>query len=130
MVSETELPIVVNRTSNITTNIEEVVCVIDYKQQLQGLVIINEEIPSHHHKMHVVNANTFVKYRYAFMMLESYMMALIKHIECFYLIDPHGRNVVGMPDLNGTAVAMQFANMLDIEQYLYALSDALHFQFV
>ena len=55
VVSETELSIVVNRTSNITTNIEEVVCVIDYKQQLQGLVIINEEIPSHHHKMHVAN---------------------------------------------------------------------------
>ena len=27
---------------------------------------------------------------------------------------------------NGTAVVMQFANMLDVEQYLYALSDALH----
>ena len=36
-VSETESPIVVNRTSNVTTNIEEVVCVIDYKQELQGL---------------------------------------------------------------------------------------------
>ena len=34
VVSETEPPppIVVHRTSNVTTNIEEVVCVIDYKQ--------------------------------------------------------------------------------------------------
>ena len=91
---------------------------IDYKQELQGLVIINEEIPSHYHKMHIAIANTSVEYKYAFMILESYM-ALIKHIECFYLIDPHGRNV-GMPDPNGTAVVMQFVNVLDVEQYLYA----------
>ena len=102
VVSETEFPIVVNRTSNVTTNIEEVVCVIDYKQELQGLVIFNEEIPSHYPKMHVAIANTFVKYKYAFIILESYMIALIKHIECFYLIDPHGRNVVGMRHSNGT----------------------------
>ena len=31
-----------------------------------------------------------------------------------------------MPDPNGTAFIMQFANALDVEQYLYALSDALH----
>ena len=31
-----------------------------------------------------------------------------------------------MPDPNGIAVVMQFANVLDVEQYLYALSDALH----
>ena len=109
----------------LQTNIEEVVCVIDYKQELQGLVIINAEIPSHH-KMHVAITNTFVKYKYAFTTLESYTIALIKHIECFYLIDTHGRNVVGMSDPNGTAVVMQFAIVLDVEQYLYALSDTLH----
>ena len=43
-----------------------------------------------------------------------------------FLIDLHGHNVVGMPDPNGTAFIMQFANALDVEQYLYALSDALH----
>ena len=41
VVSENKPPNQVNRTSN--TNIEEVVCVIDYKQELQGFVIINEE---------------------------------------------------------------------------------------
>ena len=124
--SDTEPPTVVNKPSGIAKNNEEVICVIDYKQELQGLVIINEEIPSHYHKMHIAIANTFVKYEYAFMTLESYVIALIKHIDCFYLIDRHGRNVVGMPDLNGTAVVMKFANMLDVEQHLYALSDALH----
>ena len=104
--SDTEPPTVVNKPSGIATNNEEVICVIDYKQELQGLVIINEEIPSHYYKMHIAIANTFVKYEYAFMILESYMMALIKHIDCFYLIDPHGHNVVGIPDPNGTAVVM------------------------
>ena len=79
VVSETE-PIVVNRTSNVTTNIEEVVCVVDYKQELQGLVIINEQISSHYYKMHVAIVNTFVEYKYAFMILESYMMALLKQL--------------------------------------------------
>ena len=79
VVSETEPPIVVNRTSNVTTNVEEVVYVIDYKQELQGLVIIKEEIPSHYHKMHVAIANTFIEYKYAFMTLGSYMMALKKY---------------------------------------------------
>ena len=76
--------------------------------------------------MHVAIANTFVEYKCALMILESYMMALIKHIDCFCLIDPHGRNVVGIPDPNGTVVVMQFANVLDVDQYLYGLSDALH----
>ena len=32
-------------------------------------------------------------------------MALIKHTECFYLIDPHARNCLGsMPDPNGMFV--------------------------
>ena len=132
VVSETELPIVVqvNETSNVTTNVttsnEEVICVIDYKQELQGLVIINKEIPSHYYKVHIAIANTLAKYKYAFMILEGFMMALIKHMDCLYFIDPHGRNCLGMPDPNGTAVVMQFANMLELEQYLYSLSEALH----
>ena len=60
------------------------------------------------------------------MTLMTYMMALIKQEEWFYLFDPHARNCLGMPDPNGTAVVMQFANILDLEQYLYALSEALH----
>ena len=31
-----------------------------------------------------------------------------------------------MPDPNGTAVVMKFANILEIEQYLYSLSITLH----
>ena len=82
---------------------------------------------NNYHKIHVAIANTFVEYKYAFMILESNTMASKKAIiECFYLIDLHGHNVVGMPDPNGTAFIMQFANVPDVEQYLYALFDALH----
>ena len=38
---------------------EEVICEIDYKQEQQGLVIIDEEIPSHYYKMCIAIANTF-----------------------------------------------------------------------
>ena len=54
---------VLNKTSNVTTNNEEVICEIDYKQEQQGLVIIDEEIPSHYYKMCIAIANTF-NYKY------------------------------------------------------------------
>ena len=82
---------------------EEVICEIDYKQEQQGLVIIDEEIPSHYYKMCIAIANTF-NYKYASMILESYIIALIKHMKCFYLIDPHARNCLGMPNPNGMFV--------------------------
>ena len=52
VVSDTEPPIVVNKILNIATNNKEVICNIDYKHELQGLVI-NDEIPSQYHKMHI-----------------------------------------------------------------------------
>jgi hypothetical protein len=62
-------------------------------------VIIDEEIPSHYYKMCIAIANTF-NYKYDFMILESYIIAFVKHMECFHLIDPHARNCLGMPDPN------------------------------
>jgi hypothetical protein len=83
VMSDTELPIeaqkknvpadstnnllnVWNKTSNVTTNNEEVICEINFKQEQQGLVIINEDNPSHYYKRRIAIANTFVKYKYAF----------------------------------------------------------------
>ena len=60
------------------------------------------------------------------LILEGYMMALIKQTEFFYLIDSHARDFNGMPNPNGTAVVMKFANILELEQYLYCLAVALH----
>ncbi|CAB3993337.1 Hypothetical predicted protein [Paramuricea clavata] len=53
-------------------------------------------------------------------------MALIKQTDFFYLFDSHARDSSGMPDPNGTAVVMKFANILGLEQYLYSLSMTLH----
>ena len=39
---------------------EEVICEIDYKQEQQGLVIIDEEIPSHYYKMCIANAHLII----------------------------------------------------------------------
>ena len=54
------------------------------------------------------------------------MMALIKQTDFFYLFDSHARDCSGMPDPNGTAVVMKFANIVGLEQYLYSLSMTLH----
>ncbi|CAB4002039.1 Hypothetical predicted protein [Paramuricea clavata] len=54
------------------------------------------------------------------------MMALMKQADFFYLFDSHARDSNGMPDPNGTAVVMKFANILELEQYLYSLSMTLH----
>ena len=42
--------------------------------------MINEEIPSCYYKIHVAIANTFVEYKYAFMIFESNTMALKKQL--------------------------------------------------
>ena len=54
------------------------------------------------------------------------MMALIKQSNFFYFFDSHARDSSGMPDPYGTAVVMKFANILELEQYLYSLSITLH----
>ena len=62
--------------------------------------------------------------------LEGYTMALLKctQTDCMYLFDSHSRNVFGMPDANGTAVVMEFANVFMLEQHLYSLSSELNSQ--
>ena len=48
-------------------------------------------------------------------------MAIIKQLNYFYIFDSHGRDVNGMPDPNGTAVVIQFSDVLELEQFLYSL---------
>ena len=68
----------------------------------------------------------FSNIEYAILVLEGYMMALIKQNECYYLCDSHARDSTGMPCENGTAVVMKFDNMSCFEQHLYCLSLELH----
>ena len=99
---------------------------INYGKELQGHVISDQEIESHYYDIHTALVNTFLNDSYAILILEGYMIALIKQTEYFYLFDSHARDLHGMPDPNGTAVVMKFKNILDLEQYLYSVSMELH----
>ena len=105
---------------------ESQIWLINYGKELQGHVISDQEIESHYYDIHTALVNTFLNDSYAILILEGYMIALIKQTEYFYLFDSHARDLHGMPDPNGTAVVMKFKNILDLEQYLYSVSMELH----
>ena len=73
------------------------------------------EIESHYYNIHTALLNAFFNDSYAILILEGYMMALIKQTEFFNLIDSHARDLNGMPNPNGTADVMKFANILELE---------------
>ena len=62
----------------------------------------------------------------AVLVLEGYMMALIKQENSFYLFDPHARDANGMPHSNGTAIILKFETVVELEQHLCLLSMNLH----
>ena len=72
------------------------------------------EIESHYN-IHTALLNAFFNDSYAILILEGYMMAWIKQTEFFNLIDSHARDLNGMPNPNGTADVMKFANILELE---------------
>lgn len=58
--------------------------------------------------------NTFTTHYYAIIVLEHYVMALVKGLDStFYvhIFDSHSRNSVCMPDCDGTAVVMKCFNI-------------------
>ena len=116
--SITDLPIVAKSNTQIWF--------INYGKELQCLVITNREIKSHYYNIHTALLNVFSNYSYTILILEGYMMALMKQTVFFYLFDSHARDYSGMPDPNGTAVVMKFVNILELEQYLYSVSMTLH----
>ena len=105
---------------------ESQIWLIKYEKELQGHVISDQEIKSHYYNIHTALVNTFLNVSYAILILEGYVMALIKQTKHFYLCDSHARDLHGMPDPNGTAVVMKPKSTLDLEQYLYSVSTELH----
>ena len=101
---------------------ESQIWLINYGREFQGRVISDQEIESRYYNIYTALVNTFLNDSYAILILEGYMMALIKQTEYFYLFDSHARDLHGMPDPNG----MKFKNILDLEQYLYFVSMELH----
>ena len=95
---------------------------INYEKELQGLVITDREIESFYYDIHTALVNTFANDCFAILILEGYMMALMKETDNFYLFDSHARDSSGIPDPNGTAVVMTFTNIIELEQHVYCLS--------
>ncbi len=56
------------------------ICLINYGAEFQGLVITNQEIECHYYDIHTALFNTFISDSYAIVILEGYMMALVKQI--------------------------------------------------
>ena len=124
-----DLPIEVENNDDLpkAAENESHIWIINYEKELQGLIITDQEIEPHYYDIHTALVNTFVNHSgYAILILEGFIMALIKQMESFYSIDSHARGHDGMPDPNGTAVIMKFADILDLEQYLLSLSISLH----
>ena len=118
-----DLPIVVEEQ---TGKNENQIWFITYGKELQGLVITDREIEFPYYDIHTALLNIFLNDSHAILILEGYMMALMKQMSEFFLFDFHARDSIGMPDPNGTAVVMKFTNILELEQYLYSLSIELH----
>ena len=118
-----DLPIVLEE--QIRKN-ENQIWFITYGKELQGLVITDQEIEFPYYDIHTALLNIFLNDSHAILILEGYMMALIKQMNDFFLFDSHARDSSGMPDPNGTAVVMKFTNILELLHYLYFLSIELH----
>ena len=74
--------------------------------------------------------NAFSDNNYAFIILDGYIMALIKYLDCIYVFDSHAHNCCGMPDVNGTALVMKYDDVSKLEQFLSLLSLELNSDFL
>ena len=122
------LPIVVQPTEAQNNNAknQNQIWLIKYRKEYQGLIITDRDLESHYYDIHTALLDMFLNYSSAILILEGYMMALIKQTIFFYFFDSHARDFNGMPDSNGTAVVMKFTNILELEQFLLSLSTQLH----
>jgi hypothetical protein len=118
-----DLPIVVEPVEAENNN--QIWC-ISYGKEFQGLVITDQKIESHYCDIHTALLRTILNCSHAILILEGYMMALIKQMDSFYMFDSHSRDSSGMPYPDGTAVVMKFTNIQELEQHLYSLSIELH----
>ena len=91
--SYTDLSIGVEHNSVVPNeaNNENQIWFINYGKELQGLVITNREIESHYYDIHTALLNVFSNYSCTILILEGYMMALIKQTDFFYSFDSHAR---------------------------------------
>ena len=55
--------------------------------------------------------NAFSDSSNAMLVLDSYVMAVIKKTDFLYLFDSHARNSLGIPEEHGTAVVLKFSEV-------------------
>ena len=85
------------------------------------------EIEEPYFDLHVALMNSFAIEKYALLILQGYVMAVIRDIDTgYYVFDSHSRNFVGMPDPSGTAIVMKFSNIIELGDYLHSLSHELN----
>ena len=96
-----DLPIVVQPTEaqNNTAKNKNQIWLIKYGKEYQGLIITDRKLESHYYDIHTALLDMFLNYSSAILILEGYMMALIKQTNFFYLFDSHARDFNSMPDL-------------------------------
>ena len=112
-----------NSTNNLT--------IIEYKDFYQGTIYsVDNQNDSPYLDLNTALMNTFTSDNYALIILDGYVMALMKHTDnSIYVFDSHARNEYGMPDDNGTAVVMKCCNITALGQYLCSLAINLNSQF-
>ena len=100
---------------------------INYKEFFQGRIVCVEhenEVP--YVTLHSALMNTFSDSNNAFIILDGFVMGLMKFLDSFYVFDSHARNCSGMPDPNGTAVIMKCSTINILFEYLCDLAFELN----
>ena len=96
---------------------------VKYKEFYQGRIMHYEhEKEAPYFGLNSALLNAFSNSNDALVILDGYVMALIKTTDCIFVFDSHARNCYGMPDPNGTAVVMKCADICSLEEYLCSIS--------
>ena len=126
--SNTDIPIVIESNNASLANMTK----INYKPFYQGMIYstIDNQNDSPYLDLNTALVNAFTIDNYVLLILDGYVMALIRHIDNrIYVFDSHARNEYGMPDDNGTAVVMKCCDITALDQYLSTLAGCLNSQF-
>ena len=73
-----------------------------------------------------VSMNGFSDSSNAMLVLDGYVIAVIKKSDFLYLFDSHARNSMGIPDENGTAVVLKFSELDEIQNHVETLEHCLN----
>ena len=116
----------INELPKVATSLNNVEYCLNYSQFYQGRIDRSfcGEGPFCSLKQVLINA--FSDSVNAMIVLDGYIMAVIKDSESFYLFDSHARNSRGMPDENGTAVVLEFSELNELQNHIETLASYLN----